>query len=385
MSSTKSLPARPSLEYLKKLAKEQLASLRRRDPDALLADAQLAVARVYGFASWRKLKASVDESRKALHVTAPTEDQVRDFIQALERGDHAIIRRSLREAPALANAKLPDPSSHGKSMLHFAAERNDTRSVGLLLDAGASPEALMAAHTPLSWAVTVGAIDAAKVLAARGPKPDLFSAAGLGDRKLVASFFDEHGHLRSGASRTGSSRFGPDKTRLPCPPEKESEIVADALYVACRLGHASVAKFLLDHKPDLSFQAYVGGTPLHWAYFGGNQQIIKMLLAAGASPSRTDNPYRCTARGFGIHVPSDWGFLRMVRERLKDDPSLAKLFDGGTTPLHRAAHGGHAAVVKFLIEAGADPKARNAEGKTAAEVAREQKHEDVALAIEQVM
>lgn len=49
------LPARPSLEQLRKQAKERLKQLRANDPAATLADAQLALAREYGFESWPKL------------------------------------------------------------------------------------------------------------------------------------------------------------------------------------------------------------------------------------------------------------------------------------------------------------------------------------------
>lgn len=49
------LPARPSLEQLRKQAKERLTALRTGDPDATLANAQLALAREYGFDSWPKL------------------------------------------------------------------------------------------------------------------------------------------------------------------------------------------------------------------------------------------------------------------------------------------------------------------------------------------
>ena len=54
------LPPRPSLSHLRKQAKELLRSLRRENPAATLADAQHAVAREYGFASWPKLKLHVD-------------------------------------------------------------------------------------------------------------------------------------------------------------------------------------------------------------------------------------------------------------------------------------------------------------------------------------
>ena len=62
-----SLPDRASLEFLKKLSKERLALLRLRNPESRLADAQLAIARDYGFRSWRALKAEV-EGRRAPNV-----------------------------------------------------------------------------------------------------------------------------------------------------------------------------------------------------------------------------------------------------------------------------------------------------------------------------
>ena len=64
------LPKQPSLEYLKKLAKNRLQELRRKDPEAKLTTAQLDVAREYGFSSWRALKAHIDGCRSK-KITSP--------------------------------------------------------------------------------------------------------------------------------------------------------------------------------------------------------------------------------------------------------------------------------------------------------------------------
>ena len=61
----RSLPVRPSLEWLKKTAKDELKRLRAAEPGAVLAEAQLALARDYGFDSWRKLKRHVEEQERA--------------------------------------------------------------------------------------------------------------------------------------------------------------------------------------------------------------------------------------------------------------------------------------------------------------------------------
>ena len=64
------LPERPSLEHLKKLAKNRLQELLRKDPEAKLTTAQLEVAREYGFTSWRALKAHID-GRRAKKIASP--------------------------------------------------------------------------------------------------------------------------------------------------------------------------------------------------------------------------------------------------------------------------------------------------------------------------
>ena len=57
---SRDLPAHPNLDHLKKQAKEGLRDLQQRNPDAKLADAQHAIAREYGFASWPRLKAHLE-------------------------------------------------------------------------------------------------------------------------------------------------------------------------------------------------------------------------------------------------------------------------------------------------------------------------------------
>lgn len=65
-----SLPARPSLDHLKKLAKTRLQALRQADPTAQLATAQLLLAREHGFPSWRAMKANI-EGQRAKQIANP--------------------------------------------------------------------------------------------------------------------------------------------------------------------------------------------------------------------------------------------------------------------------------------------------------------------------
>jgi hypothetical protein len=59
MTGKRELPAIPHPDHLRKQAKARLAVLREKLPTARLGDAQLTIAREYGFASWAALQAEV--------------------------------------------------------------------------------------------------------------------------------------------------------------------------------------------------------------------------------------------------------------------------------------------------------------------------------------
>jgi ankyrin repeat protein len=381
--SQRPLPLRANLEWLKKESKQRLAVLRAGDPQAKLSQAQLAIAHDYGFASWRKLKAHIEQVRQQLDQlwpadsspprdaapVSPDDPDLAQLLVAIRAGDMPTITELLGRRRELAGAHGPD----GQTPLHEAVERDDNRLAVYLLAGGADPEAKYgnSGHTALSWAVTCNSLACAKTLVSIGIKPDLFCAAGIGELDHVRGYFDPSGALLPGAARTGSSRMLADGTRLPCPPSSPVEQVSDALYIAARNTQAEVVRFLLTKEPDLSFRAYMGGTPLHWAHFGGSREIVGLLEHAGADRSSRDDVLRCTPRAFGICVPASWGFGFLVRKRLADDPTLAQVMDGSTSPLHEAARGGHAEIVKMLLDAGADAAVRDGSGKTPYEISLE--------------
>jgi hypothetical protein len=67
----KTLPENPSLDHLRKQAKDLLAGLRDTDPRASLADAQSSLAEQYGFRSWTDLKAEVDRLQGRAELADP--------------------------------------------------------------------------------------------------------------------------------------------------------------------------------------------------------------------------------------------------------------------------------------------------------------------------
>src|SRR5262245_64151610 len=100
------LPDRPSLEYLKKLAKQRLRELQLSDPGARLSQAQLVVAREHGFASWRALKAEVDRRSSTA---------AESYFAACAEGDVAALQALLDLQPGLAGERR-----NGTTGLHLA-------------------------------------------------------------------------------------------------------------------------------------------------------------------------------------------------------------------------------------------------------------------------
>ena len=79
------LPTLPNLGYLKKQAKDVLRLSRHRSPQWRLADAQHALARGYGFASWPKLKRHVESVTRE-----PPDNAVGESITAAPAGQRRV-------------------------------------------------------------------------------------------------------------------------------------------------------------------------------------------------------------------------------------------------------------------------------------------------------
>ncbi|MBW3552290.1 MAG: ankyrin repeat domain-containing protein [Gemmatimonadetes bacterium] len=292
------LPARPSLEYLKKLAKDRLRELRGTDPDAKLADAQLAVAREHGFSSWRALKAEV-ERRGASSRDA--------FLAACTAGDLDALRERLGGQPELANARngqgatalhlaLAHPDAvrllleHGADPnardtgdnalpLHFAASGAPIETVEALLDAGSDVHGAGDAHAldVIGWAACFGEPrrDVVALLLARGARHHVFSAVALGDqaalRRLVA---DDESALRRRLARTEQ-----EQTALHycvAPPDG----LVGGLF---RTGeHYRTLELLIELGAKLEARDAKGRTPLAVAMLRGDREAMSILHRAGA-------------------------------------------------------------------------------------------------------
>jgi hypothetical protein len=138
-SMAEPLPARANLEWLRKTAKQHLRFLRLAQPEAKLAQAQLAIARQYGFSSWRSLKAHADDRGHGNPAKPlPTDENIAAFLRAVGEGRLSDVRAVLAGEPGIVNAVGPHPFWGGRPQaLHVSIETQRRDVFDLLIDAGA--------------------------------------------------------------------------------------------------------------------------------------------------------------------------------------------------------------------------------------------------------
>jgi hypothetical protein len=314
-------------ESIERFARE---SMTRGEPT--LADAQLVVARLHGFASWALLSMHMEGLADPRSLIAHFETAA----DAIVGGDAATLQRLLREQPALVRAR--STREHAATLLHYVAANgvenyrqktppNIVSIAAMLMDAGAEvdaeasiydgrcttlglaatsvhPEAagvqpaLMQAlldrgaavdhpsgvgrdHAFVNGCLANGRPAAAAYLAARGARVDLAGAAGLGRLDLVAPFFEgERG-----------------RTMAPTPEQLHA-----AVGWACAYGHIAVVEFLLDRGVAAGAAIEPGGrTSLHAAALGGHADIVRLLLDRRAAVDTIERTYQGTPLDWALH------------------------------------------------------------------------------------
>jgi hypothetical protein len=342
------LPENPNLKHLKYQAKDLLKGHAARDAAVAqrirefhprwgkasdseisaarltLSDAQLVVAREYGFASWARLKRRIEKPRPADQVNRPHHERIEDpvfrhAVDLVDAGDVAGLRTQLRENPSLTGQHVNFEGGNyfrNPTLLEFVAEnpvrhgrlpKNIVDVARVILDAGfeqsSLDETLMLVATgcvPRECGVQIALID---LLCDRGADPNRAAQA-------ATVLFEMHAVkalLRRGTRMTlvlaaalgqvdDARRF----LRTAEPNERHW-----ALALASQYGHAGTVELLLNAGEDPNRFNPVGGhshsTPLHQAAGNGHLDVVKLLVAHGARTDVKDILFGGTPAGWAQH------------------------------------------------------------------------------------
>jgi ankyrin repeat protein len=347
---TRRLPKQPSLEQLRKQAKDLLAQYRAGDSNAVaevqqferrpdpatfaLNDAQRVLARAYGYESWTKLKAFVDGANVA------------KLAGAVRAGDAAQVRILLHSRPELVNMDMAENDEH--RALHYAVLGRDAAMVKLLMEAGADAHKGIFPHR-----------DATSALAMARDR-------GYGD---IVAVIKEEERLR--------------RAEMSCPNATISP-VQDEIDRAIRKGENATAIRLLQSDGSL-IQACDrdGRTPLHVAAQETNEEMVAWLLSRSANARKEDvhglTPLDCAALAADprnehakrfpaiakqllqhgaevtIRAAVATADAPRIRELAHENPAAVREIDsarGGLLSL--AVNHGHLEIVRLLLDLGAD-------------------------------
>ncbi|MGE0442278.1 MAG: ankyrin repeat domain-containing protein [Gemmatimonadales bacterium] len=355
------LPARASLDWLRKQAKRRLEHLRETRPGARLADAQLALARDHGFPSWRALKTEVERrlaARQPAAAADPGDEATGAFLRLVGTGRLAEVKAALRTLPGLVNAVGPHPFWGGRPQaLHVAVEAGRRPMIALLLAAGADVSGRNDGYdhwSPLLLAIDRRRTPVVRLLRSRGAAVGLAEALALGDDRATAEALTTvRGPLPP--SPNGGSLLGFARTpwaidrllALGAATDVRDKWGATPAEALSRLGRRGrpLARHLASRGVPVGAAEY--------ARMGDWPALEK--LAAG-DPALWRNPAV-------IMAAVDFRHHRLAN-RLLDrgaDPNARADFGSRHTPLHSAAWNGDVEMVRLLLARGADRALRDRE------------------------
>src|SRR3984957_12507095 len=324
--SIRRMRQQPDLKQLKRQSKELLADFRAADAAAVnevtayyddpqlatfaLHDAQLVIARSYGFESWPKLKAYVDG------VT------IRRLVEAVSNGAIERVRAMLKARPELANMAVSYGDEH--RAIHYAVIHRQPEITRLLMRKGADARAGIDPHRDATSAWTlarergydaiVAIIEEEEEKSSKvepAPKSTIPPAMELdnaertavanGDlewlrTRLAEGKLANHVRWSDGGLLTvavknnrpevlqfllDECKFDPDE----CVSGGEGDWVAYSkghpLWNAAAMGLSEIANMLLDHGANPNVHVDSSGSPVHSAYSRKQWKMVDLLRARG--------------------------------------------------------------------------------------------------------
>jgi ankyrin repeat protein len=351
------LPARANLAWLRKTAKQQLRTMRAQGRDAKLAEAQFAVARQYGFSSWRSLKAHIDQlSQVAAAATrALADEEVAKFLRAVGDGRMDEVRAGLAAERRLVNAVGPHPYWGGRPQaLHVAVETRRRNTFDLLLAAGADINGSNDQYehwSPLMLAFHWNEPGMRQALIDRGARIGLVEAMLLEDDAMVERLLRPGKAALPANEPNGGSLLAFARTpfaidrllELGVSPDKKDRWDTSPVEAMSRLGPRGLP--LVRHLVSRGLKA----EPQEYARLG-DKESLTALIAVDDEIARRD-AVMMGAVEFGHH-----DMVRWLLDRGANVNARAVAGSGGTA-LHSAAWNGDLPMVKLLVAAGADVSA----------------------------
>ena len=270
---------------------------------ALAAEPELVLARAPGS---RGHYCGYFHQATLLHHTAGN-PLVRPLPTTILEGARMLLDAGARVDAVTAQGPA-QPDDIGWTTLGLAASSGEARKAGvqiplmeLLLERGADPDARKGGV--MMGALYYGEGEAARYLARAGATLDVVAAAGVGDTERLEGFLGLTPVELASQPRLIHYARVPWPGGLP-PGEQAAHLLGLALVYAALHGQEESIRLLLaagvdpDHRPPFEH----GATPLHWAVMGDRPEAVRLLLEAGGDPDARDREFDSTPVGWAEHL-----------------------------------------------------------------------------------
>ncbi|XP_033982529.1 dynein heavy chain 12, axonemal [Trematomus bernacchii] len=288
-----------------------------------------------------------------------------EIFKAIKEGDEDALNRLAGQPEALSRV-----DERGWIPLHEASAQENKKILEIIFSAsppGAAQCRTLKGETPLFLAVVHGVRDNATFLLQNASSPDLQNDEQ--DSPLVAAILNDQYDLatlllryRANVDQTGplsrtalheSAFLGLENfvhllLESGADPNARDIKKKTPLALAAQNGHLNVVEALLQKGANVCCESE-SGPVLFDAAASGNPDIISLLLDHGADPNQP-----LSSGHLPIHRVAYHGHI-LALERLIPVTKLEAVKEGGMSPLHSAAAGGHAHCVEILLKADYDP------------------------------
>jgi hypothetical protein len=289
----------------------------------LLVDAQLTIAREYGYATWPRLKGRITGVQPASHLQQPHHERIEDpvfrrAVDLLDEGDAGGLRVHLQLHPQLVQQRVLFEAGNyfrNPGLLEFVAENpvrngklppNIVEVASVILEAGGKTEKdiinstlglVCSGRVPRECGVQIALIN---LLCDYGA----IAAGALLPALVHGEFAAADALLRRGAvldlpAAAAAGKLEKARELLPASSPEQRHA---ALALAAQFGYQEIVRLLLDAGEDPNRYDPVGvhshSTPLHQAAFAGHRAVAELLVERGAKKDLKDILFQGT--------PADW-------------------------------------------------------------------------------
>jgi ankyrin repeat protein len=343
---TRTLSDRPNLDQLKRQAKELLDAFRAGQPEAdaevtthyrdvdrttfALHDAQLVIARAYGFGSWPKLKAFVEGAT------------VRRLVEAVRAGNLGEVHGMLTVRPELARMSVDN-----LHVVHHAVLTRSPEMVRILMHHGASAREGVYPYRDATHAHAIavqrGYDDIVRIIEEE-EQTQRDAASGMRDAPAADDLFRA---ILAGDTDRAIALMAEIPARIHT---RHIPSQVSPLHAAAQTLDGRLVEWLLDHGADPGARAHHDLTPLdvaaHRWYRTDTQRleiVARALLSRGAP---------MTAAAAAALGDADWLGARHAEGRLADQN------DGSGGLLRIAVTHDRGGILDLLLDFGFDPDER---------------------------